>query len=240
MLLYLIRHGDPIYDPDSITELGKRQAQALVPRLTPLGFDKIYVSPMIRARQTAEPTCKALNMIPEVKEFLSEEALFSQTCCPLPTDDGTVRNRWMFHQHPTNYRTAESYHMTDNWHTLPAFKDCPAAKPAYDAFCRETDLFTKQLGFTRKGDRYEIGTVPFNRVAVFCHQGVGLTLLSHLLSIPPQVMWSSFDITHTGITVLDFKEYENGETLPICLCLSDTSHLFAAGLPLRYNGQMPF
>ena len=28
MLIYYIRHGDPIYDPDSLTELGKRQAES--------------------------------------------------------------------------------------------------------------------------------------------------------------------------------------------------------------------
>ncbi len=29
MLLYYIRHGDPIYDPDSLTPLGERQSEAL-------------------------------------------------------------------------------------------------------------------------------------------------------------------------------------------------------------------
>ena len=29
MLLFVVRHGDPIYDPDSLTPLGKLQAEAL-------------------------------------------------------------------------------------------------------------------------------------------------------------------------------------------------------------------
>ena len=29
MLLYYVRHGDPIYNPDSLTELGHSQADAL-------------------------------------------------------------------------------------------------------------------------------------------------------------------------------------------------------------------
>jgi len=29
MILFYVRHGDPIYDPDSLTPLGKRQAEAL-------------------------------------------------------------------------------------------------------------------------------------------------------------------------------------------------------------------
>ena len=33
MLLFYVRHGDPIYKPDSLTELGHRQAEALVARM---------------------------------------------------------------------------------------------------------------------------------------------------------------------------------------------------------------
>ena len=33
MLLFYLRHGDPIYSPDSLTPLGQRQAEALGRRL---------------------------------------------------------------------------------------------------------------------------------------------------------------------------------------------------------------
>ena len=56
MLFYYVRHGDPIYNPDSLTEFGHAQAEALAKRLSILGFDKIYASSSNRARQTAEPT----------------------------------------------------------------------------------------------------------------------------------------------------------------------------------------
>lgn len=246
MLLYIIRHGDPIYDPDSLTELGHKQARALAPRLAPLGFDKIYVSPMIRAKQTAEPTCKALGIEPEIKDFLSENDLFSKMSMMLPPDTPNFegkpveRLRWCFHQQITNFRTAESYHMTDNWHTLPAFSECKTLKPAYDEFIKGSDALLSELGYVNEGDHYRITNPKYERVAVFCHQGVGLTWISHMLHLPPHIIWGSFDITHSGISVLEFKNYKNGITLPLCLCLSDTSHLFHADLPLKYQGIMPF
>ena len=43
MLLFYVRHGDPIYKPDSLTELGKNQAEALVSRMKEYNPDKIYV-----------------------------------------------------------------------------------------------------------------------------------------------------------------------------------------------------
>ena len=44
MLLFYIRHGDPIYNPDSLTPLGHRQAEAVAKRLALYGIDEIYAS----------------------------------------------------------------------------------------------------------------------------------------------------------------------------------------------------
>ena len=62
MLLFYIRHGQPIYDPDSLTELGQKQADALAKRLKNSNIDVIYSSTSGRAMQTAKATAKALNM----------------------------------------------------------------------------------------------------------------------------------------------------------------------------------
>ncbi|MBQ1256231.1 MAG: histidine phosphatase family protein [Clostridia bacterium] len=53
MILFFVRHGDPCYDPDSLTPLGLRQAEAVGRRLAGHGLDRIFSSPMKRARQTA-------------------------------------------------------------------------------------------------------------------------------------------------------------------------------------------
>ena len=50
MLLYFIRHGAPIYDPDSLTPLGHRQAEAIGRRVARHSISRIYASPMIRAQ----------------------------------------------------------------------------------------------------------------------------------------------------------------------------------------------
>ena len=61
MLLFYIRHGDPIYHPDNLTELGLKQANALSKRLINAKIDKIYSSDSVRAVKTAEPTAKLYN-----------------------------------------------------------------------------------------------------------------------------------------------------------------------------------
>ena len=60
MLFFYVRHGDPIYNPDSLTPLGHEQAKALSKRFVSYGLDKIFSSPSVRAQQTAQPTCDLL------------------------------------------------------------------------------------------------------------------------------------------------------------------------------------
>ena len=52
MRLYIIRHADPNYENDSITEFGKKEAVALSKRLKSEGVSKIYCSTMNRAVET--------------------------------------------------------------------------------------------------------------------------------------------------------------------------------------------
>ena len=73
MLLYFIRHGDPCYNPDSLTPLGHRQAEAIGRRLSVHGIDKIYSSPMVRAMQTAQPASELLTQEINVLDFASEQ-----------------------------------------------------------------------------------------------------------------------------------------------------------------------
>ena len=43
MLLFYLRHGDPIYDPDTLTPLGHRQAEALGRRLARYGLKDQHI-----------------------------------------------------------------------------------------------------------------------------------------------------------------------------------------------------
>jgi broad specificity phosphatase PhoE len=57
MLLFYVRHGDPIYDPDMLTPLGERQAESVARRMALFGIDEVYSSTSDRAMQTARPLC---------------------------------------------------------------------------------------------------------------------------------------------------------------------------------------
>ncbi|WP_028933077.1 histidine phosphatase family protein [Pseudonocardia spinosispora] len=80
MRLILVRHALPhrsssepgaVADP-ALTELGLHQAGRVAEALTREAVDAIYVSPQLRARQTAEPLVRASGLEPTVAPGLAE------------------------------------------------------------------------------------------------------------------------------------------------------------------------
>ena len=72
MKLLIIRHGDPDYAVDSLTEKGWREASYLKERLLCENISAFYSSPHGRARDTAKPTLDALGRKDEVLPWLRE------------------------------------------------------------------------------------------------------------------------------------------------------------------------
>ena len=81
-------------------------------------------------------------------------------------------------------------------------------------------------------------TSPFGSF-LFAHQGFGLAFLSEVLDIPYPLFTNHFDMCHTGMTVIEFRE-ENGVAIPKVLTLSSDAHLYREGLPTKYNNNLYF
>ena len=72
MKLLLVRHAEPDYEHDSLTEKGWREACFLARRLAQIPAKAYYVSPLGRARDTASLTLKAVNRTAEECLWLRE------------------------------------------------------------------------------------------------------------------------------------------------------------------------
>lgn len=235
MLFFYIRHGDPIYNPDSLTPLGKRQAEAVAKRLALYGIDDIYSSTSIRARQTAQPTCEILKKEATLLDFCHEGHAWKELTI---TQNGMIN--WLFHNTETRalFNDSEIVSMGYNWYEHPKFTEY---KKGIDRIYNETDNFFKTLGYEhiRYSGKYKINTPNSKRIALFAHQGFGLAFLSCLLDIPYPMFTTHFDMCHTGMTVIEFKE-ENGFSIPKILTMSSDSHLYREGLPTDYNHELYF
>jgi len=85
MKIYLIRHGQTTGDieeryggdyDDHLTETGKRQAENLARELADFNIEKIFCSPLIRARETAEIIKQKIRCKIEIVEDLRERNRF--------------------------------------------------------------------------------------------------------------------------------------------------------------------
>lgn len=237
MLLFILRHADPIYNPDSLTERGHIQAEALAKRLALYGIDKIYSSSMIRAQQTAHPTEVLLNKTAELADWAREDVLYRAWS----TEHNGTR-RWIFHNpEKSQMRDPSVSALGLKWYEHPLFSGIPGERE-YMRLLEHSDEFLLRLGYRhdRENCRYIAENHTDERVAMFCHQGFGLSWLGVMLDIPLPIIWTGFDYSHTGMTVVEFEPDEKGIVLPQVLTLSNDSHLYKEGLPTKYNNRIYF
>lgn len=73
MRLIFVRHGDPDYKNDNLTEKGKREVALLTERICKWkNITDFFSSPLGRARATEEPALKRMNREAEICNWLQE------------------------------------------------------------------------------------------------------------------------------------------------------------------------
>lgn len=238
MLFFYIRHGDPIYNPDSLTPLGEYQAEAVKNRLGQFGLDKIYASSSNRAIQTATPTAKMLKKDIEILDWCNEAHAWNE----LTVKNEQGNDTWLYCHTKSriDFVSEEMRALGKKWYEHPSY-----TKESYRTgtlrIKEETEKLLAAHGYRHDDKRnLYIGEKPSDeRVALFAHEGFGLMFLSCLLDIPYPEFCTHFTMQHTGITVIEFPNVA-GEIIPTVLQLSNDSHLFADRLPLKYHNRIYF
>ena len=235
MILYYVRHGDPIYDPDSLTELGHKQAAALAKRLAKYGLDEIYSSPSNRARLTAKPTCDALGLDMKICEW-ADEAKAAE-------DTGIINKEgkwtWSFadsemadkFNHPSVRALDMQWYKHEYFQGLPFEKGIKRINAAVDEW-----LLSLGYKHDRENCRYEkVGNSP-QKVALFAHHGASMLIMSSILDIPYPMFSTRTCIGHTGVSVIAFGD--DGHIYPQIFQYSNDSHLYKEDLLTGYNNSI--
>lgn len=237
MLLFYVRHGDPVYEPDSLTPLGTKQAEALAKRMALYGVDKIYSSTSNRALLTAKPSCELLKKEVIPLDFANEKYAAESFGIEL---DG----KWNWVQaHPKMLMLFASEEMRElgfKWYEHPSVRQYDFGK-GVERIYGEADKFLLSLGYEhiRYTGRYRAVKPSDERVALFAHVGFGLAFISAVLDIPYPEFTVHFDMCHSGMTVIEFEQC--GEySVPRIKTYSSDSHLYKEGLPTNYNNTKRF
>jgi len=210
--LYFIRHADALpeaeevvlghYDDQSLSELGRRQAQALAERMREMPLSAIYSAPLGRARQTAAPVAAEHGLELRIEPGLREVEL------------GPLHPELSAAATPAEFAEALKARLREvaaiavgngSWASIPG------AEPSHGLRARVTEA----VGRIAEAH-------PGQRVAIVSHAGTINVFFAASLGIARDYF---FPAMNTSISVARVKGPRT-----LVLALNDVAHLRSVGL----------
>lgn len=215
--ILIVRHGDPDYENDCLTPQGKKDVLLLAKRLERERIDEIYSSPFGRAKQTAAATAENKKMIFEILDFLHEfigKVLLS---------DGRSVFPWKV---PGDFYSKNFSEFNREGFEKNEILFDEEFRLRFENTKISLDSFLRKFGFKRVYGGYKNDNDIDKTVAFFCHNGLGVLLLSLICGFPVMQMWQHVFMNTSSVTEIDFVR--SGDIIyPICTLMGDNSHLMA-------------
>lgn len=230
MRLLLIRHGDPDYELDSLTEKGFREAAYLADYLEKESIDAYYVSSLGRAKETAKPTL-------EKKQATAKECVWLREFAPriarpdMPDKDNICWD-WL----PEDWTKVPEFYDKNQWTNHETMQKGKVLQE-YQWVCDNFDELLRSHGYERSGNIYKAVKPNNDTIALFCHFGSTCVILSHLLGISPMVLWHGFCSPPTGITTVCTEERRKGIASFRVQSYGETPHLYCNGEPISSSAK---
>lgn len=221
MKLIIIRHGDPDYSKDSLTEKGWREAELLSERISAMEVKNFYLSPLGRAKDTASLTLRKMKREAEILPWLRE---FQAPIVDAAT--GKERIPWDFL--PGEWTKINEYYDNNLWHTVPVM-DAAHIMDEAQVVQLGLDTLLKKHGYERQGKIYRAVEPSNDTIVLFCHFGVECVMIGHLLGISPVVLWHGLCAAPTSVTTIVTEERRKGIAYFRMSSFGDVSHLYVAG-----------
>ena len=230
MKILIIRHGDPNYSIDSLTEKGWTEADMLAERIAPLDVKNYYVSPLGRAQDTAAATLKKAGRTAETLPWLRE---FN-----VPVTDPVTGNQrdipW--DMTPAEWTTVPEYYDKALWYKQPIMQSGSMSEKLAEVWGGLDEVIEKH-GYKREGNLYRAVKPNEERIVFFCHFGVQCVMLGHLLGISPMILWHGLITAPTSVTTLCSEERREGVAFFRASAIGDISHLYAKSEEPAFAGR---
>ncbi len=231
MELILVRHGQPAWvTPDGkgrndpgLTELGHAQAREAAARLADTedlpgrgDVDRLFVSPAVRAQETAAPIAEALRLPVETREWLWElrnpdsweGAPIEEIEQAFAVLNGRTREEWWEGHEGGESLRAFHIRVTTGLRGLLADLGITPA---------DEDGLWDVSGPAADGD--------VDRIVAVAHGGTNSTIIAHLLSTPPEPWeWDRFSMGHASVALLALTPMA-GHHIWSLRSLGDAAHL---------------
>ena len=222
MKLLIIRHADPDYERDDLTETGRREAACLAERIAPMEITEYFVSPLGRARATIAPTLRKAGRTAVEYDWLQEFSIPIER----PDVDGLSRVPWDWL--PQDWLKDPRLRSDRDWRKNEIMQRAHTGE-VYDRVVGEFDRLLASYGYERDGLLYRAVRPNTDTLAFFCHLGVACVLMSHLMNCSPMVLWQGTTLAPSSVSVVYSEERRSGVAAFRAASLGDVSHLYAAG-----------
>lgn len=180
MRIIFVRHAEPDYANDTLTEKGWREAALLAERVSGWDVTDFYVSPLGRARDTASLSLKKMGRTAETFDWLRE---FHG-----PVNDPTRGENvipWDFY--PEYWTKIPEMYDKDGFGNTEVMKSGRVMEE-YVRISGELDALLTKYGYVREGGLYRTGKTEGAAhdatIVLFCHMGVTLFLCSIFWAFP--------------------------------------------------------
>ena len=225
MRIIFVRHGEPNYEKDCLTETGKKQAAAAAVRLEREGIEEIYASPMGRAAETAAGTAERLGLPVRTLDYMHEIS-WGGPGIPQEGHPWTVSD-WMISREDFDFYSAD-------WRQHPYFRGNVAVQ-YLDEISARFDAFLRTQGYRHEGTRFLCETDRAKTIAVFSHGGSGACVLSHLLALPFPYVCTVLPYEFTSIIILEFPVRKGEYVHPRIELFNDAAHILNLSSGLRFQ-----
>nr|MCR5032118.1 GNAT family N-acetyltransferase [Lachnospiraceae bacterium] len=210
-----VRHGEPDYRHDTLTEMGKLQAAAAAERLKDEGIEEIYASTMGRAYETAAYTAEKIRKPITKLEFMREIGWGGENL----RDGG---HPWTLGAHMIDHENYDFFN--GDWKKHPDFAGNKALE-CYEKIGKEIDRLLEKEGFIHEGNRFLCKATRSKTIALFSHGGSGACALSHILGMPFPYVCTVMPYEFTSVTILEFPVKPGFYVHPRLELFNDTAHM---------------
>ncbi len=229
----IVRHADPNYKKDSLTEKGHREAALLAQRLKLEKIDYIYSSPLGRAKDTCAYVAETKGMGNRVvvKPWLREFVYAHSVKYP----NGEEKNV-IWDMPPNFWVSQKAMYDKDEWFKHPCFQFGNIYKE-YDSVIKQWDELLASHGYVRDGMTYKAERPNKDTIALFCHFGIECILLARLFNCSPIPLLHHFVASPSSVTTLYTEEVEKGTAVFRCCGFGDLSHLYVGKEPPSFSAR---
>lgn len=224
MKLIFVRHGEPDYANNTLTENGFKEVKSLGNHYSDEDFDYVYCSPLQRSLLTAKAVIrkKEIIVLDWLKEFEGKITI-----------EGKEQIAWDIMPRCIN----DNEDILSNEYFQSNIIKGTNVKINIEKIYNGFDKLLAKHGYIRNKNCYVVKKPNDDTIVIFCHFCLMSILMSRLFNVPYLTIALNTFIPPTGLTTFISEEREKGYANFRMINYGNVNHLIDDGIPISQSGR---